>query len=181
MRTSMLIAALAVWLAIGGPDARADGGTVQLSRVERGCRLSVFTAPNPLRAGPIDVSVLVQEADSGAPLAQATVEIALMRRARPGQVLHAVATEGGATNKLFRAASVELPAAGWWDVEIVCQTADGPIRGRFAMEAAAPLPRWPAVWPWVSWPFAVIALFGVHRWLVGRKAGPAVCGNGSDA
>ena len=43
----------------------ADGGTVRLSEEQGRYRITVFTAPAPLRAGPVDVSVLVQEAATG--------------------------------------------------------------------------------------------------------------------
>ena len=39
--------------------ACADGGTVRLCEVRDGRRITVLTAPTLLRAGPLDVSVLV--------------------------------------------------------------------------------------------------------------------------
>ena len=55
------------WLLVGacGEAARGDGGTVRLSRCEGGYRITVFTAPTPFRAGPVDISVLVQDAATG--------------------------------------------------------------------------------------------------------------------
>ena len=57
------------WLLVGacGEAARGDGGTVRLSRCEGGLRITVFTAPTPFRAGPVDISVLVQDAVTGEP------------------------------------------------------------------------------------------------------------------
>ena len=46
---------------------RADGGTIRLSEQKGNYRITVFTAPTPLRAGPVDISVLVQEAATGEP------------------------------------------------------------------------------------------------------------------
>ena len=57
------------WLLVGacGEAAWGDGGTVRLSRCEGDYRISVFTAPTPFRAGPVDISVLVQDAATGEP------------------------------------------------------------------------------------------------------------------
>ena len=74
-----------------------------------------------------------------------------------------------ATNKLMQAALVELPAPGWWDVELECTTNDDTTQTHFAMEALPPLPRWLTVWPWFTWPLAAVMLFAVHRGLVGKK------------
>jgi hypothetical protein len=46
---------------------RADGGAMRLSERAGGYRVTVFTDPTPLRAGPVDVSVFVQDADTGEP------------------------------------------------------------------------------------------------------------------
>src|SRR5580704_18909475 len=43
----------------------ADGGTIRLSETKEAYRISAFTSPNPFRAGPVEISVLVQDADSG--------------------------------------------------------------------------------------------------------------------
>ena len=55
--------------------ARADGGAVRLRQRAGGYQIAVFTSPTPFRAGPVDVSVLVQDAATGecVPEAQVTV------------------------------------------------------------------------------------------------------------
>src|SRR5262249_156491 len=55
--------------------ARADGGTVRLSQRAGGYQVTVFTEPTPLRAGPVDVSVLVQDAATGQALPGAQVTV----------------------------------------------------------------------------------------------------------
>ena len=57
MRT--LIASLT--LLLSSFPAHADGGALRLSRRAGALRVSVFTAPTPPRAGPVDVSVLERE------------------------------------------------------------------------------------------------------------------------
>jgi hypothetical protein len=154
-------------------DARADGGVVRWSEKRDGIELTVFTSPNPPRAGQVDVSVLVQNAETGDTIPDADVQVRLMPHDRTASPVHAVATHAEATNKLLQAALVELPVAGGWDVEVECTTAaDAGTRtsvANFTMETGPPLPRWLAVWPWFTWPVALILLFGVHRHLVARK------------
>ena len=159
------------WL-LAGPCsavARADGGTVRMAERQGDYQISIFTSPNPLRAGPIDVSVLVQNVETGQAIGDTHIALRLTAREMPRTSLLAVAASTAATNKLMQAALVDLPAAGWWDVEVDCTTNDGSTQLHFAMEALPPLPRWLTVWPWFTWPAAAVALFGAHRWLVERR------------
>ena len=149
--------------------ASADGGRLVLMERQGDYRISVFTSPEPLRAGPVDISVLVQDTKTGQPVSDAHVNVSLTPRDKSNATIHAAATTAAATNKLLRAALVELPDPGWWDVEIDCIAEHGPAQVRFTMEAGRQLPRWLAVWPWFGWPVGVVLLFGVHRLLVWRK------------
>ena len=163
MKLSLLLLTL---LTIAGPccaKAVADGGQVRASEVRGEFQVTVFTSPIPLRAGPIDVSVLVQRVGSGEAVSNAvTVEITSADPKQPP--LRAAATSEAATNKLLSAALFNLPAAGSWDVHVeTTPPGNSPIGVSFTMDAAPPLPAWLRVWPWFGWPFAVILLFIVHR------------------
>jgi hypothetical protein len=147
---------------------KADGGAVRLRERTGGYQITVFTSPTPLRAGPVDVSVLLQDAATGDFVRAARVTVSL-RASRGGRTLENPATTEAATNKLFRAAEFRLPEPGWWDVAVAVEGPHGPALVRFAVEADEPLPRWLNLWPWFGWPALVIALFGVHRVLVRRK------------
>ena len=150
----------------------ADGGTVRLSERQGNYQITVLTSPTPLRAGPIDISVLVQNADTHELVLDGQVTIKAIPRGHPAGAMSQVATTEAATNKLFRAAEFELREPGWWDVEV---SIDGPLgneHAQFEMEAAPPLPKWLALWPWFSWPALAIALFGVHQLLVHSKCRP---------
>jgi len=163
-----------VWLTLGCGCAavRGDGGTVRLRERKGPYEITVFTAPTPFRAGPVDISVLVQEADSGAPVSEARVTVTLT--ARPGQHhgLRQQATTEAAMNKLLRAALFELPWAGWWEAEVTVAGGLGEGRGEetvsFAVEAEEPLPHWVTLWPCLTWPALVVALFGLRRLVVRR-------------
>jgi hypothetical protein len=134
-------------------------------------QIAVFTSPTPFRAGPVDVSVLVQDGATGEYIPAARVTVRLTAR-RSGQALEHPATTEAATNKLFHAADFELPESGWWDVEVTVEGPHGPARVRFEVEADDPPPRWLELWPWLTWPALAVGLFGLHRLLVRRKCRP---------
>jgi hypothetical protein len=158
-------------------SVRADGGTVRLSQRQGDYRITVFTTPTPFRAGPVDISVLVQDAVTGRPLPEAQVTIRATPRDHLGNAILRSATSEAATNKLFRAAVFELPEPGWWEVEVAVESARGEARVRFEVEAAEAAPPWPSLWPWLAWPVAAVLLFGVHQWLVRRKGGRKLAEN----
>ncbi len=148
---------LETWCTLAG----ADGGSLRLSGTQSGCRITVFTAPTPFRAGPVDISVLVQDSLTGEPMTGARVTV---RMSKLGQIaLEYPATTQAATNKLFRAAQFELPEPGRWDMQVMVEGSQGPAEIAGEVEAAEPLPRWREIWPWFGWPALAIALFGIHQ------------------
>jgi hypothetical protein len=162
---------LSPWLlAYSAGAARADGGVPRLSERTGGYRVSVFTSPTPFRAGPVDVSVLVQDADSGELTPDVQVTVRAIPRGRPETSVRHPATAEAATNKLYRAAVFELPEPGWWEMDVTVDGGRGSARVRFDLEAADPPPRWWALAPWVGWPALAFALFILHQVLVRRKA-----------
>ncbi len=146
--------------------ACADGGTLQ--RVERhgDVQLALFTAPNPLRAGLIDVSLLAQHATTGQPLPEIEASITLTPVGQGGAPIHAPLLRANATNRLMQSALVELPEPGQWRVQVDANVpGPGHDKWRTALTIAVgpPLPRWLSEWPWFCWPALAVALFGVHR------------------
>jgi hypothetical protein len=159
------------WLCVGNVSApaRADGGALLVSARKGGYGISVFTAPTPFRAGPVDFSVLVQDASTGEPLPDARVTVWMTK---PRQApLQYEATREAATNKLFRAAQFVLPEAGRWDVRVQIDGAHGTAMFGAAIDAATRVPQWQEMWPWFGWPVLVIALFAAHQTL-SRRANP---------
>jgi hypothetical protein len=159
-----LTALLGLVLLAGG-SARGDGGTLRLSERVGPYRVSVFTSPEPLRVGPADISVFVQDAESGAPVA-AAVRLTLTPGGG-GEGLSCPATAEQAVNKLLRAAAVDLPAAGPWRIEVDVEGPRGPAHCEVAVMVAEPLPRWRQMWPWYTWPAVPIVLFVLYQ--LGRR------------
>jgi hypothetical protein len=149
---------------------RADGGAVRLSEQQGNYRITVFTTPTPLRAGPVDVSVFVQDASTGESSTEVRVTIRAVRRGSPGVTVQHPATTEAATNKLYHAATFDLPEPGWYALEVSVAGARGEARTHLELEAAEPLPPWRALWPWVAWPLLAILLFSIHQHLVRRRA-----------
>jgi hypothetical protein len=146
--------------------ARADGGSLRLAEKKGGYQITVFTAPTPFRAGPVDISTLVQDASTGDLLTQARV---IIRMTKPGRLaLEYPATFEAATNKLFRAAQFQLTEPGRWEMQVEVEGVHGLAVIGGEIEAAEPLPRWREMWPWISWPALVIALFSIRQLLARR-------------
>jgi hypothetical protein len=142
--------------------ARADGGTLRLRQQAGGYQITVFTAPTPLCAGPVDISVLVLDDATGEPLPAARVVVRLTA-CGSGDVREHTADAVATTNKLFRSAVIELPKSGWWDVEVAVTGPRGGAVVQFALEADEPPPPWRDLWPWLAWPALAVALFALHQ------------------
>jgi hypothetical protein len=166
------------WSALGGGSsvARADGGALRFSERRGDTFVAVFTSPTPPRAGLVDVSVLVQEAQSGRPLRAVPIVVHAHPAGDGRRSTSAQATTEAATNKLFQAAQLNFWEAGRWHVDVEL---DVPGFGQgapigFDMEVAAAPPPWLALGLWIGWPVVPIALFVVHRWRVERRRLPLV-------
>ena len=75
--------------------ARGDAGTLRVSERLGSYQVTVFTAPAPVRAGPVDVSVLVQN-DKGTPIDREVI-LSLWPRGRREEGLRRTATAEAAT------------------------------------------------------------------------------------
>lgn len=149
--------------------AGADGGVVRLNQRAGPYTVTVFTAPTPLRAGPIDVSVLVQDGHGGDVVTDASVQVTLRADHDPARAVRGTATRAQATNKLLYAALLDLPAAGGWQVEVAIDHGEAPVSVSFAVDAAPPLPPWRAYWPYFALPAVAMAVYALHQWLVLRR------------
>jgi hypothetical protein len=168
----VVIVPLAAWFALGveSPVAMGDGGTLRFSGRRADRLITVFTAPAPLRSGPVDISILLQDADSGTPLS----DVPIMVRAHPthslGEKINVPATTEAATNKLMRAARLDFTEPGTWHVQVDVQDRAQEVQIEFDVEVAEALPQWLEMWPWICLPIPVIALFGIHQVFARRRS-----------
>ncbi len=139
--------------------AAADGGRVRVHQDSGPFTVTVFTAPEPLTAGPVEVSVLVQERGSGAVLRDARVEIELRGPAiGPPRIFAASA----GTNRLFRVAVVELATAGDWEVAVVVRRAGATGRVSGSVPVGPPVSRLSWIWPFLAVPPIGVALYALR-------------------
>lgn len=154
--------ALGTWASV----ALGDGGSVRFSERRSDYRITVFTSPTPLRAGLVDVSVLVQDVNSGTLVTD--VEIVVRARSIHGaqRRMSAPATTEAATNKLMRAASLEFSEPGWWHVEVAVQGTGEELPIGFDVDVAEALPPWLEMSLWIGCPVVAISFFAIHQGLV---------------
>jgi hypothetical protein len=156
---------------LGFPSARcwADGGVVRAIERDGPFQISAFTSPNPLVAGPADISVMVQDARTLAPVEEPRIEVTIVPRGRAYAAVTLPATAEAATNKLFRACLVELEP-GWYDVAVTCDAAQSRGQVRFALEVGAAPAQRAGLWPWFTWPVVPVVIFGLQQFLSRKKA-----------
>ena len=153
-------------LAVLATPLLADGGAV-LARQESGpFVITVFAAPVPLRAGPIDLTVLVQTHDTLEPVLDAEVSI---RLDGDSQIV-AAATRSQAQNKLLYAAALEVPQPGEWKYTVSVRSALGQAAISGGFQAGPPAPPLASYWFYVGIPLVLIAIFVLHQWLSRRSA-----------
>lgn len=124
--------------------ARAHTGEVVLQKSGADMRLTVMAAPVPLRAGPAEFHILVQDSASDDSMLNATVSVELTRTDAtpvseadiwqggsccpvtvdgiPSSIL-ALAQREDSRNRLFYTASISLPASGKWALSVAVTTA----------------------------------------------------------
>lgn len=157
---------------VGAAAVRADGGWVCAKQPVGGWIVSIFVAPVPVRAGPIDVSVMVQDANGEMPILDADVSLVVSSSALGAQPLTLAATRAQASNKLLYAAQLILPAAGQWKIEANVARGAETVKGSCALIAEAAPPPILAYWPYLALPPVVIVLFILNQWLGAERLGP---------
>ena len=170
-RHSLLLAPLLLALC---SRAQADGGGVALHQVAGPYVVTVFIAPVAPRAGPVDVSVLAQERADGQ--AALDVEVFVRLRSASGMIVAGQATRKASRNDLFYSASMNLPEAGRWELEVAIEQGKQGGQGKSAtsvlgqVSVAAPMPFLLSYWRSLSLPWVIATLFVVNQLLKRRAA-----------
>jgi hypothetical protein len=160
---------LTLVLVLAAAQAMADGGTVRAREAVGPFTVTVFTAPQPPAVGPLDVSVLVQDANDAAVL-DADVGVRLTS-ADGGTEIARDATRAAATNKLLYAAVADVPAAGTWTVDVDVRRGDVRAAVTTAVPVGPASPALRALWPYLALPPVGLLLFALHQTLSAGRRG----------
>jgi len=158
---------LALTLIALAPTARADGGKVQLVQTDGPFVVTVFTAPAPLRAGPVDISVMVQNRLDQQPVLDGHVLVELQND--NGILVKAQALRGQAENNLFYAALINVPAPGRWRLEVTISRGHDSAKISGSITVASARGFWSSNWRSLALPSIVIVLFVLNQWLKRRR------------
>jgi hypothetical protein len=150
-------------------EALADGGALRFSGRRGDRQISIFTAPTPLLAGRADVSVLVQDVESGRAITDLSIDVRAEHRDQPQARVNAPATNEQATNKLLRAAALELSKPGRWHVDVFVQGIDRNQPIAFDLDVVEGAVPWLETILWIAWPIVPIGLFAIHEFRVRRR------------
>jgi hypothetical protein len=144
----------------------ADGGTLLLKQQAGPLTISVFGAPEPLRAGPADLSVMVQQTNDRSTILDATVKFHLIQSAA-GDIseVFAPATHANAANKLLYAARVNLPKPGVWRLIAEVESKRGSAEVAGEINVLGPQPAIVTYWPYFAFVPLIIMLFVINQWL----------------
>jgi hypothetical protein len=153
----------ALWLLALPAAARGDAGTVALREARGPLVVTLLVGPTPLRAGPVELEVLVQSSATGAPVLDTGTALRLAGPG-PGDRLEAVAEPGVGGNQLFQGARVALASPGTWQIELLVTDAAGAEETFHTRLEVAP-PRGPArrYWAWIAAAPAGLALLALHQ------------------
>ena len=164
------VASTTIILLLLAARADGDGGAIQLRQADGPFLVTVFTAPTPLRAGPVDVSVLVQTRAGNDPVLDADVLVTLVSSSGDGSAIRTAATRTQATNKLFYATAVNVPAEGSWELRATVRRGSDVANVGSSIAVAAPLPALLAYWPYLAFPPVAVVVFALHQWLRSRSS-----------
>ena len=168
-----LFAAVLGLLSLAATCCYGDGGAVITRQTIDGLLLTVFASPVPLRAGPVDVSVLVQRGEK--PVLDAAVDISWQANSAssadwlPPCCSMESATEripalrGHSNNRFLYSAIVPMTTAGPSVLTIRVLEAGREVLLSRDLDVRRPLPPLLTFWPWLTFPPVAIAGFVLHQ------------------
>ena len=163
--------------------SRADGGAIQFQGDTGPFHLTVFTLPPILSAGPVDISVLVQDRSKLNPLLDANVTLDLTAMTSGGRtvkdawsppacLLNEAAILNGVPAKLYHGenrllygALVHIPHSGAWQLRVNIKRADEKESIDTLLEVNPP-----AAPPLAYWHLFILPPLGILGFLLNQKA-----------
>jgi hypothetical protein len=143
--------------------AQADGGVVCLHEASGPFLITVFVSPYPLRAGPADISVLVQDRQTGEVVLDPAIELAIHPLSENGSRLLTQARRELATNRLLQAARLDFQDPGWWALNVSVSRGSEEVALSTTLQVAPAPNRLAVIWPLLLFPPFAIGLFAIHR------------------
>jgi hypothetical protein len=148
--------------------ALADGGAAQL-RTEAGeFVITVFTSPSPLAAGPVDISLLLQNRETLEPVLDADVSL-LLRSAASDDVIESRPSRSMARNKLLYAAPVTLPQSGEWNLTVTILRNGQRTQATGTIHVAPEANTAASYWSLFAFPPLTIVLFAIRERIIRRR------------
>jgi hypothetical protein len=144
-------------------NVQADGGIVLWQRITGSFTVTVFATQAPLRAGPADISILVEDAGEPRAVMDARVFIELQHDA--DATVTAEATHRQARNKLLYCSLISLPEAGNWKLKIIVEHDGERAETMGDLTVDRPLPMLLSYWKLIAFPPVVMILFIINQWL----------------
>jgi hypothetical protein len=156
-------------LGIWAIPAHGDGGTILLHQDAGAFSVTLFAAPQPLHAGPTDLSVMVQDRTSGQVLLDPTIDLTIAPEAAGAMQQTVRLEKGQASNRLLQAAGVRFPNPGKWRLSLVVRR--GTEVAQLSTDCIVEPDRSRAVlvWFYVLLPVGIILLFALHQGLKFRS------------
>ena len=141
--------------------ARADGGSVICQRTSAAFTITLFSSEMPLRSGPADLSVLLEQPVAQTPILDARVFIALEHES--GAIIRTEATRDQARNKLLYCSLLTLPKSGRWKTSLHVVRGNEKADLVYDLFVAAPPSVLLCHWKLISLPPVIIVLFIINQ------------------
>jgi hypothetical protein len=149
------------------PRAHAHGAFAQFTKAAGPFVVTVFTTDSPLRAGPVDISLLIQSREDQQPVLDCVALLQLWKN--DATSISSEATHQGAQNKLLYAAQVKLPEPGVWELEAVITHENDSVEVGGSITVVPSNPVFLAYWRSLTLPPLLITLFALNQWLKRRS------------
>jgi len=161
----MLFIVVACVLSVTG--AQADGGAAQFTKSAGPFVITVFTTPSPLRAGPVDISLMIQNRENQQPVLDCLAQVQVSKDGATS--IGSEATHQAAQNKLLYAAQVKIPESGLWELEAAIKCGDDSANVNGSLSVAPSSPVLLVYWRSLALPPVFISLFALNQWLKRRS------------
>lgn len=186
IRFKICIAAALLTLS-GARLARGDGGIIRLRESQGPFSLTVFSSPEAVSGGIVDVSALIQEKETGKVILDADVRFSVSPPAgsalnQPDEFCGLLtqttrlpagahnpasirATREVASNKLLYAAPLQLNAPGNWKLQVLVSRGSDTAQFGCLLPVTLTSGKLTGLWPYLSLPPLVVVAFALNQWL----------------